>query len=67
MILFCFPFSPSQDYDRKIAVDLHTIKRQADQIQELERAYKEECQLRKKYFNMMEGEYYSLSGMGGKD
>lgn len=44
-----------QDIDRKNEQTAAILKRQADQIIELEALYKEEQVLRKRYFNMMEG------------
>lgn len=45
----------SQDIDRKNLQTAAILKRQADQIIELQSLYKEEQILRKRYFNMMEG------------
>jgi hypothetical protein len=45
----------AQDIDRKNEQTAAIVKRQADQILELENLYKEEQILRKRYFNMMEG------------
>ena len=42
------------DMDRKDAQTSAIIKRQAEQIEQLENLYREEQILRKKYFNMME-------------
>ncbi len=47
-----------QDIDRKNEQTAIILKRQADQIIELEALYKEEQILRKRYFNMMEGNSY---------
>lgn len=44
-----------QDIDRKNEQTAAIVKRQADQIIELEGLYKEEQVLRKRFFNMMEG------------
>ncbi len=46
-----------QDLDRKNEQTAIILKRQADQILELEALYKEEQILRKRYFNMMEGKF----------
>ncbi|GBG71679.1 hypothetical protein CBR_g9092 [Chara braunii] len=43
-----------EDIDRKNAQTAGIVKRQAEQINELETLYKEEQILRKRYFNMME-------------
>jgi len=49
-----------QDLDRKNEQTAIILKRQADQILELEALYKEEQILRKRYFNMMEGKFILL-------
>ncbi len=49
-----------QDLDRKNEQTAIILKRQADQILELEALYKEEQILRKRYFNMMEGQFILL-------
>jgi len=50
----------TQDIDRKNLQTAAILKRQADQIIELQSLYKEEQILRKRYFNMMEGMSYVL-------
>ncbi|CAI5998428.1 unnamed protein product [Closterium sp. NIES-65] len=46
-----------EEMERNRVENLEVIQRQGKQIAELEKAYKEEIVLRKRYYNMMEGEW----------
>ena len=55
----CLPFY--QDTDRKNEQTAAILKRQGEQLAELEGLYKEEQILRKRYYNIIEGLYPNTS------